>query len=218
MERLFAGPYMNGLRQYGIGRGKVAGTAFLSSDPPNPFPGEDWREKLYDLIEQGYVQFDPGDDSTPNLYLFVLPPGVVINAPAVPGETGNHGGFTYSEVIETSGFVAGGVVTTSDLDSTTMILAHEIVEAATNSGEGNAWIMDSVAAPENEIADVCQNTQNRSNGIYVQAYWSDVHNACIIPIAFSLRAFMLEKGLDPSKGLAVVRPPITSVAAFIAAG
>ena len=216
-QRMLRGPYMRQLAQYGVHGGSLHGTLLIPSDPPNPVSSEDWHTKLNYLITGGQITFDPSGSSGPNLFMFILPPGVTIKS-----ETGLAFSAEHSSVrLLFGGRAAGGIIQGfSDLDSTTFYLSHELVEACTNKvgGKFAAWTFDGVNPPENEICDFCQKTQEYVSGVWVQGYWSDIDGGCVIPLAFSLRTFMQRKGLDPSKGFAGISPPVKSVLAFIAAG
>jgi hypothetical protein len=63
--------------------------------------------------------------------------------------------------------------------------------------------------PIDEIGDVCTNTVSRFNGVAVQGYWSQFDCACEIPLAFSLRRFLLLSGRNLSQGLRIFQPLVT---------
>jgi hypothetical protein len=68
------------------------------------------------------------------------------------------------------------------LDTVTRRLSHEVVEACTDP-EDDGWTIDGRSPPDDEIADVCQNTFGPVNGVMVQGYCSQRDRACVIPTA-----------------------------------
>ena len=213
VQSLLSGPYMAGLLQYGIGMGSLRGTTFVPYDPPNPIPPQDAGTLVQSLIYNGTFPF-PDDAGGRNLYILVTPPGT--------GLPGGLQGFHYFWYIYKNAFTipkawVAVVGNNGTLDFITTSLSHEIAEACTDA-EQNAWLMDGIAPPENEIGDVCTKMQVRLGGLLVQGYWSDFDKACIVPSVFSLKRFMLMKGLDPTKGVRILQPPVTSVLKLITAG
>jgi hypothetical protein len=224
VEALLRGPYMSGLLQYGIGLGRLAlpGVTFVNDDPANPLEKGAWHEKIWDLINQGTFP-KPTNPGGRNLYMFILPPGYTYET-----DIGGAHGYPWPDKppftdIEYAwaGFVLthyandndGGI----DFDGVTKRLFHEIVEACTDP-EDDGLTIDGLDHPNNEICDVCQNLTGRVDGFLVAGYWSLFDNACIIPTAFSLRRFMLMKGLDPSKGLRIIQPAVDSVRTLVTTG
>lgn len=219
-REIVKGPYMTGLLQYGVKPGTLHGSSFEPSDPPNPLTKDAWHTKIWDLVDGGNVP--PQGSGGLNLYMLVLPPGITFDDD--PSEGGAHGApLKYHFPFSINTVFAGFVLNQGTLDDVTANLSHEIVEACTDTEGSNTfandgWTIDGRSHPHNEIADVCQNMKNYVNGVNVQGYWSNVDHVCIIPRAFSLKTFMLAKGLDPTKGLRLLNPPVTSVIAFISAG
>jgi hypothetical protein len=222
VDALLRGPYFIGLRQYGIGRGTLGGVAFDFSPAPNPFKKPDWRGKIWDVIGAGEV---PGPVMK-NLYMFVLEPGILCDDPLASGD---HGADVRYGLFGNVGVVFGGFVTVpigdpSDaVKAATRYLSHEIVEACTDPVNGapfnltDGWTLDGLDHPHCEVCDQCDYLDDEVvNGIFVSGYWSNLHNACVVPVAYSLRETLRSKGLDPGLGLAYIRPPVTSVLSFVA--
>jgi hypothetical protein len=69
-----------------------------------------------------------------------------------------------------------------DLDSITAHVSHELVEAATDPDGGGLLGLKGTCDEPGwcEIADVCESL-SILDGVTVQAYWSNQHNACIVP-------------------------------------
>jgi hypothetical protein len=70
-----------------------------------------------------------------------------------------------------------------DLDGITELVAHELVESATDP-EGSGILGVKGTCHESgwcEIADVCESTYATVDGVMVNAYWSNQRNHCIVP-------------------------------------
>jgi hypothetical protein len=205
---------MSGLLQYGVYLGSLRGTTIANDDPPNPFSSDDWHNKIQNMIDNGIFP-EPDEPGGFNLYMFVLPVGTT----CVTGAPGAHG-HPWNTIIDVDMIYAGYATNDGSLGNLMVTLSHEVVEACTDpeAQHDDAWTIDGLAHPNSEICDVCSNSSWTVDGTSVQAYWSDFDHGCIVPTVFSLWRFMRMKGLDPSKGLAVLRPPVRSVRTFILAG
>jgi hypothetical protein len=227
VRTLLSGPYMSGLLQYGIGLGSLRGTSFVPYDPPNPFSQNDWHSLMWSLIDDGVFPF-PDEPGGRNLYLFVTPPGTTydqtVNGKPIGGEHGDPWQLDPPADVDFAwaGFVInpGTSNVQQNLNVITTSLSHEIAEACTDpeGDHDSAWKVNGLQPGLDEICDICTSLVQYVGGVAVQGYWSNFDNACIIPIAFSLRRFMLMKGLNPGKGLRGIPPPVTSVRTFIIAG
>jgi hypothetical protein len=181
------GPYMGALDQYrGIGPGSLAGATVVSdSDPPNQFTNAAVMNLLRVLFEQGRL---PEPDSADQLlYCVVMRPGITAADPNVIGE---HSYFYYTDIddlpfdldLAQKAYFAW-VLNDGTLDGMTTIFSHELVEAVTDP-EGSAILGDAATCYGGgwcEIGDVCQGNIGQSNGVTVQAYWSQRDGACVIP-------------------------------------
>jgi hypothetical protein len=216
-QSMLSGPYLSGLLQYGVYLGALRGATFVSADPPNPLSKDDWHNKIWDLIDDGTFP-EPDDPGGGNLYMLILPPDTVYDEPGVGGTHGSP--WDYDPPFDVDFAYAGFVLNPGNLDGLMNRLSHEIVEACTDAAgnRNEAWTLDGLSHPHSEICDVCVNTAAPVNGVSMQGYWSNFDKGCIVPTVFSLRRFMLMKGLDPAKGLAVIVPPVKSVLDFILAG
>jgi hypothetical protein len=183
---ILSGPYMGALDQYrGIGGGTLAGTTVVAdSDPPNQFANGAVTGLLTGLFEQGRLP-EP-DSGSQLLYCVVMAPGIAASDPNVIGE---HSFFYYWDVdlpfdldIAKKVYYAW-VLNDGTLDGMSTIFSHELVEAVTDA-EGNAILGDTASCYGGgwcEIGDVCQGNTGQSNGVTVQAYWSQRDGACVIP-------------------------------------
>ena len=205
VDNILGGPYMSGLRQYGIGFGSLRGAIIALTDPPNPFSRDDWHSLIWDLIDQGTFP-EPDDEGGRNLYMLILPPGIA-SGQGVCGIHGHPGDYDFPFDYDTAW--AGFVINDGNLEEVTTRLSHELVEACTDP-EDDGWIIDGRPSNDAEIGDVCLTTVSSVNGVTVQAYWSKFDRACLIPLMYSLRRFLLMSGRDLT-----IRPPIQSVRDWI---
>ena len=183
---VLSGPYMSALGQYrGIGNATLVGsTVVADSEPPNQFTNDAVTHLLQQLFEEGRI---PEPDSLGQLlYCVVMPPGIGASDPNIIGE---HSLFYFADIDLPFDFDVAKkvyyawVLNDGTLDGMSTIFSHEIVEAATDP-EGNAILGDAGSCYGGgwcEIGDVCQGNTGMSNGVTVQAYWSQRDNACVIP-------------------------------------
>src|SRR4029079_5476651 len=64
--------------------------------------------------------------------------------------------------------------------------SHEISEMCSDP-EDDAWKAYKAGHGLDEIGDICQEQDGRTNGVWVESYWSNREQACIIPTAWSIR-------------------------------
>jgi hypothetical protein len=214
-QKIVTGPYLSSLLQYGAYLGSLRGTTFVNSDPPNPFSKDDWHNKIWEMIDDGTFP-EPDDAGGLNLYMFIPPWKTMFSDMSIGGSHGSP--WDYDPPWDVDYVYAGFALNTNDLDTVTNNLSHEIVEACTDP-EGqhdDGWTLDGRSHPESEICDVCENTKAVVDGVALQGYWSNFDNGCIVPTVFSLRRFLIMKGIDYSKGLRALK--VTSVRSFIVAG
>ena len=177
-QALLAGPYMAYLDQYGIGSGGLRDNGItVLQDPPNPFSRDDWHNLIWDLIDQGTYP-EPDEDGGRNLYMLILPPGVVYDDPNVGGIHGHPGDYDFPFDYDTAW--AGFVLNDGDIDTITTRLSHELVEACTDP-EDDGWTIDGRSSPDDEICDVCENITGILGSLMVQGYWSNRDRNCVIP-------------------------------------
>jgi hypothetical protein len=183
VRAILGSPYMSGLAEYrGIGPAALHGSFVASgSDPPQLFSNDQVATFLKGLIQGGSVP-EP-DEVSQLVYVVVMPPGVSHQDQSLIGE---HSYFWYWDVDLPLGFdVARAhyawVTCDGTLDSVTTILSHELVEVVTDP-EGSAVTGSSCsAAGWCEIGDVCESSTGSVGGVTVQAYWSELASACVIP-------------------------------------
>jgi hypothetical protein len=180
INSIVTGPYMDGLAQYGVGRGSVQAIGPFdhitsSSEPPNPFTTNNvWNTVIKPALDSNSIPRP--DDGSGNQYFYVvfMPPG------ANPGS--NLGGFHTSYNYNGSQAHIAWVLN-NGLGFITRLFSHELNEAVSDP-EGSAYNFNAKACPGVsgwcEIGDVCQNLNGLVNGISVQDYWSQVDQACML--------------------------------------
>jgi len=112
--------------------------------------------------------------------MIIVPPGVGFSEAGVCGTHGYPGDYDFPADYDVAW--GGFVLNDGNLDTITVSLSHELVEACTDP-EDDGWTIKGRSSPSAEICDICEKTTGRVNGVLVQGYWSVQHNACIIPLA-----------------------------------
>ncbi len=169
------GPLLTGLDEYrGIGRGFLRGaTTITSSNPPAGFTDAQVWSFVNGQITAGTLPTPDVDNQT--LYMVIMPQGVNSSNTSFIGE------HTYG--LRGSQRVPFAWITNSgNLDRITTIIAHEIVETATDP-EGGAFLGVAGTCSQVgwcEIGDICSSTEVR-DGVTVQSFWSDSAGACVVP-------------------------------------
>jgi len=172
IQTIFSTPYTSQLTDYQCNGAfmNTLWTRIVTNPPGNPFNPSDAGNAANDLIANFYSTLPPYN--RPNFYAVFLPPGVSSQVPGANGAHSNDGSTYYSWQLYGS------------LDAITTTFSHELVEAMTDP-DGNGWQVDPRdSGPQstwNEIADVCQNTSLRVNGVLVASYFSTTYKACVVP-------------------------------------
>jgi hypothetical protein len=183
MSKVVAGRYMDGLNQYGIGRGSLTRTHVHPVDPPaTGFTDVGLNAVFKEAIDDERVP-QPNDfdlEQQQPFYSLIVQPGIEHLRGATPdgkvaegtpdvGTGAYHWGFHYD-------YPNGGswdgqacwVKATPDIAGTVQRWVHEMAEAY-SSGSG-------------EIADMCEdNHPVLVDGVVVPQYWSVADNACWPP-------------------------------------
>ncbi len=185
---LVAGPYCLGLREYGVTDSPIWGgaTTVISNLPPivintrnstftRPFDDRTVGNFVKDLIEGGFYP-EPHKAGGNNFYCVLMPPGTTY----IPGGAlGAHSWVSvadapFSTNMETAWFAWIGF---SNLDTITRVFSHELAETCTDP-EGKTWRTKKTGQ---EISDLCNSRRAYLRGVYVEGYWSNKYNACVIP-------------------------------------
>ena len=189
MQRLIESPYFSGLAQYGINPPSYRG-AFIVTEPEAPATFDDRMEPVLDLIDD-LVDDDklpkPHDERI--VFLVFMPKA--FSDPT--GANGSHSSdYDYDFLMGGDLYWAGWVryfdpslgAADQDPESTSRTGSHELVETLTDP-EQNGWYIGGGSGAV-ELADGATSGSVYQtafvNGARVASYWSNSHNATIIPI------------------------------------
>lgn len=185
VKGIVAGPYLEGVKQYGVVSAFVERVVDLSGeDPPNPVTAANVGNRVIKLIDDDAVP-EPDEDFETAFYIVFLPSkvgGTALSTP--PGLNGAHSFATWSDFdfpfdIDNDSVFFAWIGNQSRAGISTTV-SHELVEAMTDP-TGNTWQVSPTNATNwNEIGDVCAST-TVLNGVTVQSFWSKSDNACIVP-------------------------------------
>lgn len=186
--------YFDWLNEYNtqsqrIRRGSLRAT-FVDTTPPagSTITNAQIQSELARLLNAGRL---PAND--PNtLYMVHFPPGISINLNgsrscqvfcAYHNTFVNRGANVYYGVMpDMGGPCARGCGSSSQLDNTTSVSSHELIESVTDPAVGLATRVGPPLAwydPNNgEIGDICNGMQTRVSSFAVQLEWSNRANRC----------------------------------------
>ena len=189
---IVSGKFMNGLAQYGVGRGTLADVIVIDTDDSSPAPASlshpDIQNQLAQWLLSGRVAPAPGPDEKNLLYL-VFPPTTTILAPPKSGFCGYHAHGSFLTVgvynlIWATFRTHKATPTSGDalIRSIAYCISHEMIEAFTDrDGDGYRTENDC------EIGDLCEAFGSPSGkattvsyqGFWVERYWSNWDHGCI---------------------------------------
>lgn len=215
---LVTGPFLNGLAQYGVGRGsvKVAGRFVDTLKAPPATLSEDEAQKaLLALIKDGLPEDQPSVDETSLMYVVFLPPET---RPTILSKQddfcGYHNWAKFNDS-STNADVFYAIIRTDKadqesgkllIDSVSYCVSHEIGEMLTNR-DGRGYHNGKC-----EIGDLCEQLGNYDyRGWQVEQYWSQWDNACIkgdSPV--SLRRFLSARGIT-SRSLKALQTQVVNI-------
>jgi hypothetical protein len=175
-----------------IGRGSFGGAVVDTRAPTGPNIGDaQIQAEIGKLIDAGTL---PPNDAN-NLYMVYFPPGVKITGPQGAGSScvqfcAYHGTFTkngtfgfYGVMPDLGGACSTGCGDGAPQDNITEVSSHEMIEAITDAGVGEAtsagpplgWYDDR----DGEIGDICVGQADRVAGFTIQREWSNLVGRCI---------------------------------------
>lgn len=181
---LVTGPYLNGLAQYGVGRGSMAGSAIINANAAAPanLSEDEARDSLLSWLG-GNSPLAPAVNENSLLYILFLPPET---KPSIASGKDDFCGYhhwakLHDESDDSDVFWA--LIRTDSADQTsgaTFIqsvsgcVSHEIAEAVT-SRDGRGYFKGSC-----EVGDLCEQTGLHAyKGWQVEQYWSDWDAQCV---------------------------------------
>lgn len=206
---LVTGPFMNGLAQYGVGRGQVDEPIIIDDqNPPSTITYTDSNNQLKDeitkrlinWIDLGIVPSHPSNNDINQFYL-IIPPSqtapLFFNGQGDPigngvqawhnkGKTDPPSPPTYYWAIIKTNDVGGPQNTKEFVNGITPKISHELVEQFVDRNDSFE-----------EIGDPCNNTLVNYKGWQVQQYWSEWNKGCINGDAsVSIKSFLEFIGFD----------------------
>jgi hypothetical protein len=140
------------------------------------------REEMMDMI-QALIDDDelPDPDDGPRIcYVVLLPDGFVMTEKNIGGA---HSSYDKDFPFSGNRFWAGWIGPAPDLMQVLRVVSHEVVETLVDP-ESDAWRWIPVGSKE-LVSELCDGSEGQTafvNDVRVQAYWSQFHNAPIIPI------------------------------------
>lgn len=179
IRKLLQSPYLSQLDQYGFARLKLLPPVLVNAAPPATHSTDEAADIVASLINTGAV---PAVTNPPNavIYCVFYPKGTSVVGSSACGWHYSASG-AWVAVVE---FPDNGGTTAATLDNIMRIFSHELVESITDpdaTAPTGGWVMDRAINGGTEIGDACNNTDDFTAGVYVNAYWSERHKACIIP-------------------------------------
>jgi hypothetical protein len=211
VQNLLAGPYMTYLAQYGVHRGSLWGTKFVTNgDPPNPFSYKNVGDFIINLLDADILP-EP-DSNWPIFYCVIMPSNVSFqgdkrleNVPLPPGTLSKVSGANSSiiwhdyDLLDVDNDPAhyawvgsnGSVAIQANVDYITTVLSHELVEACTDPNGGDGIVQVGGPAGVAQIGDPCNGICDYVRGVKVQSYWSqlDISDTTINPNRISINPF-----------------------------
>ena len=195
-QRLVASDYFSELAQYGIQRPHWRGALIVTQPgPPAAFNSNSDQQSVPDLIDDlldDDVFPDPDDERI--AYVVLMPKGFTQSIGANGAHTADYDyEFPFDEdwywVAWVRSFGDDGVEDPEDVMRT---MSHELTELFTDP-ESDGWYSGG-SSGTGEIGDLAAEPVSGVkqaawvNGVHVQAYWSNRHNANVIPIDRDYRA------------------------------
>jgi len=241
VQNLLAGPYMSYLAQYGVRRGSLRGTTFVTNgDPPNPFSYSDVGNFIIAQLDADNLP-EP-DSDWPIAYCVIMPANVAFQGdsrvetlPLPPGTLSRVVGANSNIIWNDYDFLDvdndpahylwvgsnGAAPTQANVDYITTVLSHELVEMCTDPNGGNGVVQVNPQPPfggaASQIGDPCTGICDYVRGVKVQSYWVNnlgdpLNGQCVLPKFYSIRRTLAGQSIGGR-----IRPPIPSLNAWITA-
>lgn len=209
VQNILSGPWMSGLRQYGVRRCNLGGSIVVTQPaPPGTYDDGAIKDLVWALIDDQKFA-EPDDAGGRNLYMVFMPPGTTYGPGGIRGKHLVASDFDFPA--DNDHAWVGFVLFNPLIAEITSTFCHELAEMCTDP-ESDAWTVTG----NQEIGDVCNGIDQMLNGVTVEAYWSAKDNACLIPTAYSVRrALKLSGRTLAGKGLTSIKKPIPSLKAFV---
>lgn len=213
VQSILRGPWMSGLRQYGIRRCNFGGAIVVTSPaPPGTYNDSNVEDLIWALIDDNRFP-EPDASGGRILYMVFMPPGSTYGPGGIRGK--HVVASDYDFPFDLDHAWVGFVVFNANLNTVLSACTHELAEMCTDP-ESDAWQIP--GNPSQEIGDVCNAVDGTLNGVSVESYWSATDNACLIPTAYSLRRSLQWSGHKlGGNGLSSIQKPIPSLNKLVVA-
>jgi hypothetical protein len=166
VQQILKGPYLSGLRQYGVKRCRFGGSLVVTSPaPPTSFDDGNVQDVVLALIDDGHFP-EPDDPGGRNIYCVFMPPGTTYGP---GGARGAHSVATDVDLPADVDHAWVAWIGTNTLDMTLSTFTHELVETCTDP-ELDAWKIHGLPEGKDEIGDVCNLLDAPLNGLNVESY------------------------------------------------
>lgn len=202
---LVTGPYVNGLAQYGVGRGTMKGQGRIADpNPPATLNEDEARDRITAFVSSFSPEEQPAVNEESLLYVLFLPPQT---KPTISSGKDDFCGYhksTQFNPLSRNDDLFYAVIRTDKADqssgqafiqSVSYCVSHEIAEAMT-SRDGFGYHKGAC-----EIGDLCEQTGTHNyRGWQVEQYWSQWDRACVngenpVSVKKFLRAANLPRSL-----------------------
>jgi hypothetical protein len=209
VQTILRGPWMSGLRQYGVRRCNLGGAIVVTGPaPPATYNDGDVKDLVWALIDDNKFP-EPDDPGGRILYAVFMPPGTTYGPGGIRGKHLVASDFDFPADVDHA-WVAF-VCSNPSIGQLTSTFCHELAEMCTDP-ESDAWTVTG----NQEIGDVCNLVDQTINGVSFESYWSATDNACLLPTAYSVRRILKWSGHTlGGKGLTSIQKPIPSLNALI---
>jgi hypothetical protein len=200
---------MNGLVQYGVGRGSLGGTVVIDTDAGNPAPETLDQPAVISQLKKWITGPTPVVTPTPalnedNLCYFIFPPTTAqLTQDGLNGDTDFCGYHFWDKVnpsstnsdlffgiVSTKSAKANSVTDRAFVESLSACISHELAELFSDR-DSAGYVSAACTNPDKtsetcEIGDICESAGNfsyqrtGSPSIWsVEQYWSNWENSCI---------------------------------------
>jgi hypothetical protein len=211
VQKILRGPWMAGLRQYGVRRCNLRGAVVVTSPaPPSTYGDSDVEDVIWSLIDDN-VFAEPDHSGGRVIYMVFMPPGTTYGPGGIRGKHLDSTDFDLP--FDKDHAWIGFVLFNPSIGQITSTFCHELAETCTDP-ESDAWTVTG----NQEIGDVCNFVDQSISGILYESYWSGTDNSCLLPTAYSVRRALKWSGhVLGGKGLSSVQKPIPSLNALVVA-
>jgi len=185
VKTVLTSPYLSQLGQYGFSSLTLHQPVLsVVPNPPASHDSGDAGVVVWSLIDN-HVFPEPDEEGGRNLYMVFYPPGTAVSDISACGWHSSYWGYQFLFDLDWAWVGAvdfpSGATKKIVLDNIVRVFSHELVEMITDPDADAGWTMNRSINGGTEIGDACNNTDDFVDGFLVNAYWSEAHQACVIP-------------------------------------